>query len=120
MNLLKKSGLTAIMGLFAFSLTVSNVAKAESNPFANQVLTTFTTDDTKDGKCGEGKCGESKDKSKGKAKDKCGEGKCGETKGKGKAKDKCGEGKCGETKAKGKAKDKCGEGKCGETKGKIK
>lgn len=118
MNLLKKSGLTVIMGLFAFSLTLSNVAKAESNPFANQVLTTITTDDTKDGKCGEGKCGESKDKAK--AKDKCGEGKCGETKAKGKAKDKCGEGKCGETKAKGKAKDKCGEGKCGETKGKIK
>ena len=91
MNLLKKSGLTAIMGLLAFSVFASNVAKAETNPFATQDLVTFAPEGVSEGKakgkCGEGKCGESKAKAKGK----CGEGKCGESKGK--AKGKCGEGK---------------------------
>jgi uncharacterized low-complexity protein len=95
----KKSGLAAIMGLLAFSVFASSIAKAETNPFAAQNLVTFTMESPSEGKCGEGKakCGESKAK----AKSKCGEGKCGEG--------KCGEGKCGESK--GKAKAKCGEGK---------
>jgi uncharacterized low-complexity protein len=100
MTLLKKSGLAAIMGLLAFSVFASNVAKAEVNPFASQDLVTFAPE------------GESE----GKAKGKCGEGKCGESKMKAKAKGKCGEGKCGESKMKAKAKGKCGEGKCGESK----
>ena len=112
MNLLKKSGLAAVMGLLALSVFASNVAKAEVNPFASQDLVTFAPEGESEGKakakCGEGKCGESKAK----AKAKCGEGKCGESKAKAKA--KCGEGKCGESKAKAKA--KCGEGKCGEGK----
>jgi uncharacterized low-complexity protein len=99
MNLLKKSGLVSIMGLLAFSIFASNVAKAEVNPFAAQDLVTFAPESKSEGKCGEGKCGEGKMK----AKAKCGEGKCGESKMKAKA--KCGEGKCGESKAKGK---KCG------------
>jgi uncharacterized low-complexity protein len=101
----KKSGLAAIMGLLAFSVFASTIAKAETNPFAAQNLVTFTMESPSEGKCGESKakCGESK----GKAKTKCGEGKCGESKAK--AKSKCGEGKCGESK--GKAKAKCGEGK---------
>ena len=94
MNILKKSGLAAIMGLIAFSVFASNVAKAEVNPFAAQDLVTFAPGGHSEGKtkCGEGKCGESKAK----AKAKCGEGKCGESKAKAKA--KCGEGKCGEGK----------------------
>ena len=107
MNLLKKPGLAAVMGLLALSVFASNVAKAETNPFASQDLVTFAEEGKSEGKCGEGK-----DKAKGK----CGEGKCGE--GKAKAKGKCGEGKCGEGKAK--AKGKCGEGKCGEGKAKAK
>jgi uncharacterized low-complexity protein len=90
----KKSGLAAIMGLLAFSVFASSIAKAETNPFAAQNLVTFTMESPSEGKCGEGKA-------------KCGEGKCGESKAKAKA--KCGEGKCGESK--GKAKAKCGEGK---------
>ena len=79
MNILKKSGLAAVMGLLAFSVFASNVAKAETNPFATQEIVTLVSQD------GEAKCGEGKAK-----KAKCGEGKCGE----GKAKDsKCGEGK---------------------------
>ena len=118
MNLLKKSGLAAIMGLLAFSVFASNVAKAETNPFSAQNLVTFAAEEASEGKCGEGKA---------KAKGKCGEGKCGE--GKAKAKGKCGEGKCGEGKGKAKgkcgegkakAKGKCGEGKCGEGKAKDK
>lgn len=107
MNLLKKSGLTAVVGLLAFSVFASNIAKAETNPFAAQDLVTFTAETAKEGKCGEGK---TMDKAKGK----CGEGKCGEGKAMDKA--KCGEGKakakskCGEGKAKAKDK-KCGEGK---------
>jgi len=66
MNLLKKSGLAAVMGLLAFSVFASNVAKAETNPFASQSLVTFTAEETDKGKCGEGKA---------KAKGKCGEGK---------------------------------------------
>ena len=109
MNLFKKSGLAAIMGLLAFSVFASNVAKAEVNPFATQDLVTFTSESVSEGKCGENKT---------KAKAKCGEGKCGENKAKAKA--KCGEGKCGENKAKAKA--KCVENKakakakCGECK----
>ena len=78
MNLLKKSGLAAVMGLLAFSVFTSNVAKAEVNPFASQDLVTFAPDGASEGKakCGEGKCGESKAKSKAK----CGEGKCGQGK----------------------------------------
>ncbi len=107
MNLLKKSGLAAVMGLLAFSVFASNVAKAETNPFAAQDLVTFVAEGASEGKCGEGK-----------GKGKCGEGKCGESKAKAKAKGKCGEGKCGESKVK--AKGKCGEGKCGEAKAKGK
>jgi uncharacterized low-complexity protein len=83
MNLLKKSGLMTIMGLLAFSVFASDVAKADTNPFASQDVVSFAADNTSEGKgkCGEGKCGESKAKGKGK----CGEGKCGEGKGK-----KCG------------------------------
>ena len=109
MNLLKKSGLAAVMGLLAFSVFTSNVAKAETNPFAAQDIMTVVAADGKDDKCGEGKA---------KGKGKCGEGKCGESKAKAK-KGKCGEGKCGESKAKAK-KGKCGEGKCGEGKSKAK
>ena len=123
MNILKKSGLAAVMGLLAFSVFVSNAAKAELNPFASQDLVTFAPEGVSEGKCGEskakakGKCGEGKcGESKAKAKGKCGEGKCGESKAK--AKGKCGEGKCGESKVK--AKGKCGEGKCGESKAKAK
>jgi uncharacterized low-complexity protein len=89
MNLLKKSALTAIMGVLAISVFASNVAKAETNPFATQDLVTFVAEEMTADKCGE---------SKAKAKGKCGEGKCGETKAN--AKGKCGEGK-----------EKCGEGK---------
>ena len=103
MKLLQKSGLAAMMGLLAFSVFASNVAKAEVNPFSAQTLVTFIAEDATKAKCGEGKCGENKAK----AKAKCGEGKCGENKAKAKA--KCGEGKCGENKAKANA--KCGEGK---------
>ena len=85
MKLLKKSGLAAMMGLLAFSVFASNVAKAEVNPFSAQTLVTFIAEDATKAKCGEGKCGENKAK----AKAKCGEGKCGENK----AKAKCGEGK---------------------------
>lgn len=80
MNLLKKTSLLAITSILALSVSVINIAKAESNPFASQELVTYTAEESK-AKCGEGKCGE------GKAKAKCGEGKCGE--GKAKAK-KCG------------------------------
>ena len=84
MSLFRKSGLVAIMGLFAFAVFASNVAKAETNPFASQTLVSFTAEEASEGKtkgkCGEGKCGESKAKAKGK----CGEGKCGESKAKAK------------------------------------
>ena len=104
MNLLKKSGFAAVMGLLAFAVFASNVAKAETNPFAAQDLVTFASDDASEGKCGEGKA---MDKDMDKAKGKCGEGKCGEGKAKmmDKAKGKCGEGKMDETKDKSK---KCG------------
>ena len=95
MSIFKKSGLAAVVGLLAFSVFTSNIAKAETNPFAVQDLVTFTTEKASEGKCGEGKA---------KAKGKCGEGKCGE--GKAKAKRKCGEGKA--------------KGKCRESKGKTK
>jgi len=80
MNLLKKSGLTAVMGLLAFSVFASNVVKAETNPFDAQDVVTIAAHGSEH-KCGEGKCGEGKAKAKGK----CGEGKCGEGKSK-----KCG------------------------------
>jgi uncharacterized low-complexity protein len=133
MKLLKKSSMTALLGLFALSLAVSAPVKAETNPFETQSIVTIVAEeatskcgegkDAKKGKCGEGKCGEGKTAKKGKCgegkdakKGKCGEGKCGE--GKAAKKGKCGEGKCGEgKKAK---KGKCGEGKCGENKAKAK
>ncbi|AOW78342.1 hypothetical protein A3Q34_16750 [Colwellia sp. PAMC 20917] len=108
MKILKKSSLTALLGLFALTLAISAPVKAEINPFETKSIVTITTADAS-GKCGEGKadekakCGEGKADKKGK----CGEGKCGE--GKADKKGKCGEGKCGEGKA-----DK--KGKCGETK----
>jgi uncharacterized low-complexity protein len=118
MKLLKKSSMTALLGLFALSLAVSAPVKAETNPFETQSIVTIVAEeatskcgegkDAKKGKCGEGKCGEGKTAKKGK----CGEGKCGE--GKAAKKGKCGEGKCGEGKAA--KKGKCGEGKCGEGK----
>jgi uncharacterized low-complexity protein len=133
MKLLKKSSMTALLGLFALSLAVSAPVKAETNPFETKSIVTIVVEEAngkcgegkadakgkcgegkaaKKGKCGEGKCGESKKAKKGK----CGEGKCGE--GKKAKKGKCGEGKCGEgKKAK---KGKCGEGKCGENKAKAK
>ena len=92
MNLLKKSGLAAVMGLLALSVFASNVAKAETNPFAAKDVVTIASHG------GEGKCGEGKA-----TKGKCGEGKCGEGKAKAMGKGKCGEGKCGEGKSK-----KCG------------
>ena len=105
MNLVKKSSISALVGLCAVVFAISMPAKAENNPFASQELMTIAhVEETKKGKCGEGKmkaegkCGEGKMKAKGK----CGEGKCGE--GKMKAKGKCGEGKM-------KAEGKCGEGK---------
>jgi uncharacterized low-complexity protein len=64
MNLLKKTGLAAIMGLLAFSVFASNVAKAEVNPFAAQDLVTFASEGNSEGTCGEGKCGESNAKGK--------------------------------------------------------
>ena len=99
MNIVKKSSIAVVMSLLAFSLFTSNIAKAESNPFATGELVTIVTDH-EDGKCGEGKM---KDAKKGK----CGEGKCGEGKMKDAKKGKCGEGKCGEGKSKEKSK-KCG------------
>ncbi len=117
MKLLKKSSMTALLGLFALSLAVSAPVKAETNPFETKNIVTIVAEEAKGkcgegkkakkGKCGEGKCGESKKAKKGK----CGEGKCGESK---KAKKgKCGEGKCGEGK-------KAKKGKCGENKAKAK
>jgi uncharacterized low-complexity protein len=108
MKLLKKSSMTALLGLFALSLAVSAPVKAETNPFETKSIVTIVAEEAKAGKCGEGKCGESKKAKAGK----CGEGKCGESK-KAKA-GKCGEGKCGESKKA--KKGKCGEGKCGESK----
>ena len=99
MKLLKKSSMTALLGLFALTLAVSTPAKAETNPFEAQSITTIVAADA-NGKCGEGKkadkgkCGEGKMDKKGK----CGEGKCGEGK-------KAKKGKCGEGKSKAK---KCG------------
>ena len=120
MNIVKKSSIAAVLGLLTFSLFASNVAKAETNPFAANELVTITAEHT-DTKCGEGKA---KDGKKGK----CGEGKCGEGKMKDHKKGKCGEGKmtsheqgkCGEGKMKAAKKGKCGEGKCGEGKMKDK
>jgi|MDSY01.1.fsa_nt_gb uncharacterized low-complexity protein len=106
MNLFKKPLLITITALFALGLLSSNIAKAETNPFASANLMSITSDHA------QGKCGETKAESKGK----CGEGKCGETKAKVTKKSKCGEGKCGEAKAKTTKKSKCGEGKCGEGK----
>jgi uncharacterized low-complexity protein len=123
MKLLKKSSMTALLGLFALTLAVTTPAKAETNPFEAQSITTIVAVDAS-GKCGEGKkadkakCGEGKMDKKGKCgegkkakKGKCGEGKCGE--GKKAKKGKCGEGKCGEGK-------KAKKGKCGEGKSKAK
>ncbi len=104
MNIVKKSTMAVVMSVLAFGLFASNIAKAESNPFATGELVTIVTDH-KEGKCGEGKCGEGKMKDAKKAK--CGEGKCGEGKATGAKKAKCGEGKCGEGKSKDKSK-KCG------------
>ena len=120
MNIVKKSSIAAVLGLLTFSLFASNVAKAETNPFAANELVTIAAEHT-DTKCGEGKA---KDGKKGK----CGEGKCGEGKMKDHKKGKCGEGKmtsheqgkCGEGKMKAANKEKCGEGKCGEGKMKDK
>ena len=47
------------MGLLAFSVFASNVAKAEANPFASQDLLTFTPEGVSEGKA-KAKCGESK------------------------------------------------------------
>ena len=94
MKLLKKSSITALLGLFALSLAVSAPVRAETNPFETKNIVTIVAEEAK-GKCGEGKAD---------AKGKCGEGKAD-------AKGKCGEGKkakkgkCGENKAKAK---KCG------------
>ncbi len=130
MNIVKQSTIAAVVGLLAFGLLGSNIAKAETNPFASNQLVTIVADhedgkcgegkskDAKKGKCGEGKCGEGKMKSA--KKGKCGEGKCGEGKMKSAKKGKCGEGKCGEGKMKSAKKGKCGEGKCGEGKTKEK
>ena len=107
MNIVKKSSIAAVLGLLTFSLFASNVAKAETNPFAANELVTITAEHT-DTKCGEGKAKDGK-------KAKCGEGKCGE----GKMKDHK-KGKCGEGKMKAAKKGKCGEGKCGEGKMKDK
>ena len=120
MNIVKKSSIAAVLGLLTFSLFASNVAKAETNPFAANELVTIAAEHT-DTKCGEGKA---KDGKKGK----CGEGKCGEGKMKDHKKGKCGEGKmtsheqgkCGEGKMKDAKKEKFGEGKCGEGKMKDK
>ena len=120
MNIVKKSSIAAVLGLLTFSLFASNVAKAETNPFAANELVTIAAEHT-DTKCGEGKA---KDGKKGK----CGEGKCGEGKMKDHKIGKCGEGKmtsheqgkCGEGKMKAAKKGKCGEGKCGEAKMKDK
>ena len=60
MNIVKKSSIAAVMSLLAFSLFTSNIAKAESNPFASNELVTIVSDHA-DGKCGEGKM---KEKSK--------------------------------------------------------
>ena len=102
MNLLKKSGLAAVMGLLAFSVFTSNVVKAETNPFTAETAVTAVSEEAAEnkGKCGKvkGKCGESKKGKCGKAKGKCGESKKGKC---GKAKGKCGEskkGKCGKDK----------------------
>ena len=97
MNIVKQSTIAALVGVFALGLLTSNVAKADTNPFASNELVTIAAAHTGD-KCGEGKTKDGK-------KAKCGEGKCGE--GKKKAKGKCGEGKCGEGKSKEKSK-KCG------------
>lgn len=66
------------------SLSATQLANADENPFAAEPLDSGYLMLASEGSCGEGKCG--------------GEGSCG-------AKDD-GEGKCGE--------GKCGEGKCGE------
>jgi uncharacterized low-complexity protein len=116
MNIVKKSIIAIVMSLLAFNLFTSNIAKAESNPFASAELVTIVSDHV-DGKCGEGKMQAA-------TKGKCGEGKiqaatkgkCGEGKMKAAKKGKCGEGKCGEGKMKAAKKGKCGEGKCGEGK----
>jgi len=130
MNIVKQSSMAAIIGLIALGFFTSNIAKAESNPFASNELVTIVAGhddgkcgegkvkDGKKGKCGEGKCGEGKMKAD--KKGKCGEGKCGEGKMKAAKKGKCGEGKCGEGKMKAAKKGKCGEGKCGEGKKKDK
>ena len=97
MNIIKKSSIAVVMSLLAFSFFTSNIAKAESNPFATAELVTIVSDQA-DSKCGEGKCGEGKMRDAKKAK--CGEGKCGEGKMKSAMKGKCGEGKCGEGKSK--------------------
>ena len=115
MNIVKKSSIAAVLGLLTFSLFASNVAKAETNPFAAYELVTITAEHT-DTKCGEGKAKDGK------------KGKCGEGKMKDHKKGKCGEGKmtsheqgkCGEGKMKAAKKGKCGEGKCGEGKMKDK
>jgi uncharacterized low-complexity protein len=99
MNIVKKSIIAIVMSLLAFNLFTSNIAKAESNPFASAELVTIVSDHV-DGKCGEGKMKAAK-------KGKCGEGKCGEGKMKAAKKGKCGEGKCGEGKSTEKSK-KCG------------
>ena len=128
MNIVKKSSIAAVLGLLTFSLFASNVAKAETNPFAANELVTISAEHT-DTKCGEGKA---KDGKKGK----CGEGKmkdhkkgkCGEGKLHAAKQGKCGEGKmnaakegkCGEGKMKAAKKGKSGEGKGGEGKMKDK
>ncbi len=96
--------LTVMLAVLSLGLLTSNIAKAESNPFAADDLVTIAST-TNDNKCGEGKCGEGKMKAA--KKGKCGEGKCGEGKMKAAKKGKCGEGKCGEGKMKDKSK-KCG------------
>ena len=85
MKLLKKSSMTALLGLFALSLAVSAPLKAETNPFETQSIVTIVAEEAS-GKCGEGKAD---------AKGKCGEGKAAK------------KGKCGEGKAKTETK-KCG------------
>ena len=117
MNKVKTSTVKVLLAIFALGFLTSNIAKAESNPFAANDLVTIASKDN-DNKCGEGKCGEGKTKAA--KKSKCGEGKCGEGKMKAAKKGKCGEGKCGEGKMKAAKKGKCGEGKCGEGKMKDK
>ncbi|MFO7602836.1 MAG: hypothetical protein R6X06_03365 [Gammaproteobacteria bacterium] len=104
--------IAAVMGTaFAASMAMSNVASADTNPFAMNELSSGymqVADKHMEGKCGEGKCGSKQQKKD--MEGKCGEGKCGGQK----EMNKNMEGKCGGKKAA--QEGKCGEGKCGAKK----